>query len=616
MSKRSIFILVLLVVCSTCTVSAGYAKNVTVDAQLSPSTFSINEGARLRIIVNGLRKNAEFDVPEIDNIKLHRRGQSSQTSFINGTMSASITYNFIVQALAPGQYSIPPIEIEAGGQKYVTKAVPFEVTAAGTGSATGANQGKSVKEIAFITVSEIGDHYPGEIVPITIKAYFSQNFRVDLNSLPTLKGDGVVMPQLGNEPEQVQEVVGGESFHVLIWKTSLSGIKTGKHSLQFSLDATVLVPQKRRSRSPFSAFGGSMFDDSLFDSFMGNVERKPITAVSPDLIFNVQPLPEDGKPDNFTGAIGNFTMEIGASPRRVEVGEPITLNMTVSGEGNFNRVEAPDFPDSPAWKTYSPTSDYVKDSAEFSRSKSFEQAIVVKEQDVKEIPSLSFSYFDPENKKYVTLTSEPIPLDILPLRGEQQQVTSPGTAVAPASGEDTVQASGQQSEATQEKVTTRFVHLSPVALETGKFSEKIEPLFVKTWFLFLVAGLFLLIVVLLFFHLRRRKNEKHPGLLLEKSRVHQLQHDLLEVAQARDAGDSTLFLANCRKAIQHHIGASRLSSASAMTLADLVATVEEDSPLIRIYSMAEEAVYGGASLTAMEMLTYYDEIKKELEAQG
>ncbi len=357
MSKRTIFTLVLFVILGIFTASAGMTKDVTVEASLSPASFSVNEGARLRLVVNGLRKNAEFDMPELENIKFHPRGQSSQTSFINGKMSASITYNFIVQALAPGNYSIPPIEIRAGGENLATQQISFEVTASGAGAAGGNSKGKSVKEIAFISVSELGDHYPGEIVPVTIKAYFSQNYRVDLNSLPTLKGDGVVMPQLGNEPEQVKEVVGGEPFHVLIWKTSLSGIKTGKHGLQFSLDASVLVPQKRRNRSPFSTFGGSMFDDSGFDSFFGNVERRPITANSPELIFNVEPLPEEGKPENFTGAIGNFTMDIGATPRRVEVGEPITLTMSISGEGNFNRVEAPVFPRSSSWKTYSPTSD-------------------------------------------------------------------------------------------------------------------------------------------------------------------------------------------------------------------------------------------------------------------
>ena len=614
MGKRSFFALALLAILIFLIVPLVGAKDVTVEARLNPSSFAVNEGARLSIVVNGVRKNADFEVPEIANIKLHRRGQSSQTSFVNGKMSSSITYNFIMQAFAPGKYTIPAIEVRAGGENVMTNAVSFEVTADGNQNAPGPSEGKSVKDIAFITVSEIGDHFPGEIVPITLKAYFSRNYRVDLNSLPTLKGDGVLMPQLASKPEQVQESVGGQAFHVLIWKTSLSGIKTGTHPIQFSLDATVLIPQERRSRSPFSSFGGSMFDDSVFDSFFGNVQRKPITAISPELQFNVKALPEKGKPQNFTGAIGNFTMDVGAPPRRVEVGEPITLSMTISGEGNFNRVEAPIFPETSSWKTYSPTSDYGADSDNYRGKKSFEQAIVVKQQGVTAIPSLSFSYFDPAKKEYVTLESEPIPLELIAgIKNQTTAVLPAKPAVSSVSPADVAPATQPVEKQSVAENAPLFANLAPIHLETGSLTSTIMPLFQRIWFIALCFLCVLLIVALLYLNWQQHREIRRPDLVLQKKRSHQLLEDLKAVEQARDHGDAAVFLAQCRIAIQNHVGASRLETAASMSLTDLTAELEGDSPLVGIFARAEDAAYAGASLTTAEMTDYFEQLKTELE---
>jgi hypothetical protein len=619
MGKRSIFALItLLMGMWLWTGSPVLSADVTVDATLSHQTFSVDEGAQLSIAVNGVRKNVAIDLPEIDNIVIHPRGQSSQTSFINGKTSASITYNYIVQGLVPGKYTIPPVSVMVGGQEMNTNAIAFEVTASGSESAATGGTTKSLKDIAYITVSEIGEHYPGEIVPITLKAYFNKNYRVELNSLPTLTGDGVVMPQLGNDPDQKEEVIGGVPFHVLTWQTSLSGIKTGQHQIKFSLDASLLVAQQRRSRTPFSGFGGSMFDDSVFDSFFGNVEKKPIRAASPDITFPVNPLPTEGRPDTFTGAIGNFTLNIFASPLKVEVGDPITLNMTIAGEGNFNRVEAPVFPENQLWKTYTPTSDYSEDTSKLSGSKSFEQAVVVKQPGVTEIPSLSFSYFDPIAQKYVTIDSEPIPLQVAGPKGTPSNENTGGlqTVLPSQSGSSTSVATTPPTQVTGQTTSENRVpimNLAPIHLETGSFQDRLAPIFKRAWFLVLSSLCLLLIAILLYLNWRRQKQESQPGLDFHKKRQTQLQNDLTEVEQARDSADALAFLNKCRMAIQNHLASPRMQSASAMSYTDLKKLVAEDSPLLTIFHRAEEAAYGGATLSQEEMATYVVQLKTELE---
>ena len=111
---------------------------------------------------------------------------------------------------------------------------------------------------------------------------------------------------------------------------------------------------------------------------MAEAEQKPIVSVSPEVVFTVLPLPTTDQPENFTGAIGDFDWKVEATPVDVEIGEPITLTMEISGTGNFDRVEAPVFPENPDWKTYSPSAKFLEQGNSYTGTKIFEQAIVAK----------------------------------------------------------------------------------------------------------------------------------------------------------------------------------------------------------------------------------------------
>ncbi len=407
-----------------CFASYMNAAPVEVEASLTPQSFPVNSGARFTITVSG-SGSARIAIPDIENIRLHERGKSSQFNMINGTVSSSVSYNYLIEALKPGDYVLPAIKVTVDGNVNETKPINFTVTTVGNQAGSSGNADKNgpgnAADLAFIRISETGSHYLGEIVPITIKAYFNRNSRADINSLPVLTGDGVVMDQLTGQPRQSEESIGSAIYNVLTWDATLSGVKTGSHPIKLSLNATLLIPQKR-SRSPISSFGGSsLFDDSFFDSFLGGYSQRPITVVSPESTFEVVPLPKENQPENFTGAIGNFSMQVSASPVDIEVGEPITLKVAISGQGNFARVDIPEFPDSSDWKTYDPTSDFSAQENGYTGSKHFERAIVAKNRSLTEIPSLSFSYYDPKAKQYVTLTSKPIPVRVKQAQSPPQQ---------------------------------------------------------------------------------------------------------------------------------------------------------------------------------------------------
>ena len=586
------------------------AAEVSVEASLNPLSFPQDQGARLTITVNGTSRSADIDLPEIAHIQLRKQGTSSRLSVVNGDFTSAISHTYLVQADRPGSYTIPAFTVSAGGESSTTLPLSFTVTQAGQSaqqpSGYSTPDSKDSGEITFIRISPTGSHYPGEIVPFTIKAYFTQAYRVDINSLPTLRGDGVVMAQLPDKPQQTEESVKGRKYHVLTWQTNLSGIKAGEHPISFSLDATLLIPQKRRPRSSFGSgfFDDPFFNDSALDSFFGRTKQQPIVSVSPEVVFTVLPLPTKGQPDDFTGAIGDFSMQVEATPADVEIGEPITLTMEISGTGNFDRVEAPVVPESPDWKTYSPSAQFVERGNSYTGTKIFEQAIVAKSPAAKDIPPLSFSYFDPQQKRYVTTTAAMPAIHIK--KPAASTTASAGQAVAPT-------ATAQPEPAISPPPALGIGGLAPLHLDTGNYQQHIVPLYKTRWFIVLCAVMILLMLLLGVLKIRRHTMAGHPELARRKQKQLLLAKDLQKIHHAQLAGDGPSFLNLAKTAIQNQLGLLWHIEPAALSLTDLTWRLPEDVELLEIFKTADEAAYGGASLSPQKMQEYSGILKKRLE---
>jgi hypothetical protein len=602
--------------------TASASKSVSVDAQLSHQSFAVDQAARLTITVTGGR-DADIELPRVDNLRFQPRGQSSQINMVNGNFSSSIAYNYLVQGMEPGEYTIAPITVRVGAETLHTEPIKLTITKSGQLPESGQQGSKNIEDIAFIRITP-GDkqkniHFSGELVPITLRLYLSSDYKFEIDKLPVLVADGVVMEPLSEKPQQTRERLDGNTFIVVSWQTTLSGIKTGSHPFSFSLEAGLLLPRQRQARSPFSGsspFGGSLFDDSIFDNFFGNYERRQVNIKSPELQFTVLPLPEENRPPGFSGAIGDFSLSITASPTEVEVGEPITLTSIISGRGNFDRVEAPHLPESGLWKSYSPTAEFKPGTEAGSGSKSFEQAVVIRKKEVAEIPPLSFSYFDPLKKSYRTLTSPPIALKVKgALKGEtKSEGVGSTTAQQPAPPQP---APGQQPVAavaeTVPSLSPPLPGLAPQKLEPGSYQSRLQPLYLSSWYLTASALLLLSSVIALIVRYRRQKLRSNPQLQRQKEGQKVLVQDLLVIERAISSGDSGVFLTSCRRAIQNQFADRCHVAPAAISLSDLRSETSPDSALRKIFSLADQAAYGGAALSAREMSELYADLKRELE---
>jgi hypothetical protein len=126
------------------------------------------------------------------------------------------------------------------------------------------------------------------------------------------------------------------------------------------------------------------------------------------------PLPREEQPADFSGGIGRFDLKITASPLTVKVGDPLTLQITITGEGDLTSIRPPSLPEDDKFKVYDPQRINKPNTDSGSQVIHYEQVVIPLNTEVKAIPALSLSYFDPETKEYRRVETDPLPLTVTP----------------------------------------------------------------------------------------------------------------------------------------------------------------------------------------------------------
>ncbi len=569
-------------VCWMILVLAGTARAQDVTVELTPRSFSIDQTARLTVEVRGVR-DVEVDIGEVDDLIIEPMGKMHNFQNINGVATASITFSYALQALGPGSYTTPEISVTTGGKTVIAEPLGFSVTAAdsppspspSTGAAAEAGAAAS---ISFIPARQAG--YLGEVVPVQIKAYFRQGVRVDQISLPRFQAEGLLIDELDRNPRQTEEIIDNTAYRVLVWDSFMTGVKEGTQEIQLGLDATLLIPSPRRS--PFPGFG-SNFDNDIFGDFFSSYQSRPITVTSPKAAFEVIGLPEGGRPEGFTGAVGDFSLELAAAPGQVSAGEPITLTMTVTGTGNFNRVEAPAVSDSTSLKLYTPHGTFTPGGSPYQGEKHFVQAAVVTDPSVDQIPPVVFSFFNPDSGQYQTLFSDPFSISVAP-PGEvaSLQENPPASTAAAAADPQTEQA------ALPPQIT-----LAPVKLETGRLVERIRPPFLEPRFIAASIICLLIITGLLGFSVYQRIYSGNPE-AVHRKKVAALRKETLGLLSAADPGDPR-YPVQARDSLEKLLIAMHPADRASLTLADIAQQYGEDSVAADLFRLSDRTRYGRGS---------------------
>ncbi|MBF0504546.1 MAG: BatD family protein [Candidatus Omnitrophica bacterium] len=410
-AKRSnLFLCLLMLLSSTGTLKAD---TVSFEASVNSSRISLSEVLQLNLTVTGLKDNIDpISLPVLDGFSAKYLGPSTRVSIVNGDYHSERSFVYDLFPNKVGHFQIPPISATIAGQTYVTKPIDIEVVADSAGAQAPAPQQaqdqapsiQSLKDKILILVSlEKEEVYLNERVPLSVKLLVNDVPIRDIQ-FPQFDKQGFAVDDF-QKPQQYSQVLNGVKYDAVefksyIYPTHLGDVPIGP----FQIAGNVVY--KNGNNNPFNQdmnpFGGGLFKD-FFDSYA----TRPVTVTSRPLPMHVRALPQEGRPRDFSGAVGQFDFQASVSPLQVKAGDPITLKMSLKGNGNFKSVTMPVFQGA-GFKTYEPK---IKDQAD---EKTAEEVIIPTSAQVTQVPALHFSYFDTSLKDYKTITQGPFAIQVMP----------------------------------------------------------------------------------------------------------------------------------------------------------------------------------------------------------
>jgi len=502
----------------------AHADSPSVTAVLNSSEAALGETVRLEIRITGVRS---ADAPEqimADGLEIRRTGTSQRIEMNNLNLTSSVVYDYTVMPLRAGRFTIPPQTIRVGNNSLRTPALTLNV-ADSSGRSSGARSGRDTQAAGannlvfaeLIVPSKTA--YVGEIVPVQIRMGFDPRVRPRLVEPPEITGQGFTAQKLQQSAENT-ETISGRIYEVVTYKTAIAAARAGKFEIgPVKAKAQVVIPRRQsaprsRGRSPFDLFDQ---DDPFSDPFFSNPfcqfgERREVEIKSEPVALEVKPLPPNA-PASFSGAIGNFTMTSEAKPKTVQVGDPITVTNTISGRGNFDRVNAPIIEDERGWHKYPPSSKFKQDDeVGLSGTKTFEMVLSPNEKK-QGLPLLAFSYFDPVKEQYVTVHSDPIPINV-----------EGGAAVASGAGASTTPATAAARAASPVPNANKPQDILYQLTDRPQTTESFAPLYTRNVFWAAQVFPFLALIGFAGWKIRRARIDNR-----EAQRIAALQHEATDL---------------------------------------------------------------------------------------
>jgi hypothetical protein len=491
------------------------------------------------------------------NADVRYAGQMSQTSIINGSTTAQLTFMYTLVPQHAGALDIPALSVSTPDGDAVTAPIHATVAPAGAAPAAAPAVDDAAPAApsgphAFIDL-EIPSHalYVGQGVPVKIHAYFRAGTSASLEGQPKLSSDAFTFSELSDKPSQTQVELHGVPYLMATWTAILSPAKPsdGKLSVELPVELAYRdAPRRRATRSPIrdllsaDPFAGSFFGDdadpfadldSMFDT--GPVEQHAVTLKNTAGRIVVTDLPAAGKPAGFSGAVGHFALAIDPPTGELRVGEPATISIHATGTGNFDRLAIPGLTATPELDTYAGKTAFVATGANsLAGTKTFTQTIVPRHAGDLAIPAVEIAYFDPVTRTYATARTAPLALTI-----------APGATAEPASARVPVMAAKQ--------------------IDLG---DTLTPLFHRARFRGLVAVMLAAAAALMGLAWWRR-DPRLARVLGSRRLDRAIAKRQRAMAAAARRGDSTAFFTSAREALQARLGAIWHIAPEAITAADV-----------------------------------------------
>ncbi len=398
------------------------AQDVTFRTTVDRTVVSAGERIVVGFVLSGSQSGKNLQPPDFRDFSvLSGPNTSTSIQMINGSVTSSVTYGYILQPQREGSLTIGPASIEYGGKRYTTAPVTVTVSRQAPGSQTGSGGQQGGRAAGSDVGDQIADNlllrveldrrtvYQGEQLTATYKIYTRVNVvNYNLAKVPAFTGFWSEDIDVPREVQLTTETLDGKQYRVgILKKVALFPQRSGTLEIgPMNVECVVQVQSKRRSND--------IFDQFFNDPFFGNVRNVNHTVTTRVEKVSVKPLPSAGVPEGFGGAVGKFTLENGVDRQNVSENEAVTYRVKIAGTGNIELLEAPELSVSSDIDRYDPkVSDNIdKQRGRISGSRTFEYLLIPRHPGAQRIPPVVFSYFDPEKKSYVTLTGKEVPLSV------------------------------------------------------------------------------------------------------------------------------------------------------------------------------------------------------------
>ncbi|MBS1650565.1 MAG: protein BatD [Bacteroidetes bacterium] len=379
-----------------------------VDAQVNSRSITNDQQLEYAIVIK-TQANSYSPPAFKDFHVVSGPNQSTSMQMINGAVSYQLTLSWILIPKKEGKLIIEAASVVAGNQKFETKPITIDVSK-GNSQQNQQNQNSNSGEEAKYGKLKGGEIFIrvglsktkctlGEQVTITQKAY-SRYPIVGFQKFnpPTYDGFYSTSQESQSKGQLGQENVDGIMYYTYeLFRNICVANKAGKIKLT-PISGEIII-RKQSNTKP----------KNFFEQFFGGggYEDVPYSIKGSEASVEVINLPEQGKPSNFNGAVGDYTFKAEVSKNEVKANEAINLKLVVSGKGNLKLVNAPDFELPEGFEKYEPKVN------EYANSKIFDFTLIPRVEGKFKLSNIGFSYFNLDSKKYNSIIAQPIEITVL-----------------------------------------------------------------------------------------------------------------------------------------------------------------------------------------------------------
>ena len=391
-------------------------------------------GERFQVVFESNAEGRNFQAPSFEGFNVVGgpfTSTSSSIQVVNGsvTRSTRISYTFAVQAIREGTFRIGAASLTVDGNKvssepFEVKVLPDDGSSAASGGGVNSSQGQgqqstsdpqvSGKDLFLRCIPSKKSVCVGEQVVLTYKLYTKVPVSsVSVSKMPSYAGFWTkdISDNSGKLKQSSEYVNGIEYTTAEIQKVIIVPQRSGNLTIDpMTMECIAQIRTERSSRrsmDPFEAF----FNDPFFSNNITNVQKE---LSSQSLTIDVKSLPENGKPDSFAGAVGNYKFTSSIDKEELSTNEAVTITFTVSGSGNIELLQMPEPVFPPDFEVYDPkiTTNVDASSQGMTGTKKAEYLAIPRRAGSFSVQPVEFTFFNPSTGTYQTLLSEPYELSV------------------------------------------------------------------------------------------------------------------------------------------------------------------------------------------------------------